>query len=262
MSDRAQKPSGSMEEQWRRWQMDELALPRNPMRTDPASRDSSQAAALGSQINLAQVREQARRAAREEGYQTGLAEGRDAGFAEGHADGLKQGLEEGRLEGLQQGRAEAEEEFQQRIKAVLEPLLPIAQHFDDALSQLSDEMTASLVDLAFATGSQLAREQLDAQPERIADIVRDLLHSDPMLTGKPRVWLHPDDLTLVREQIGNELDAAGWTLQPDPHISRGGCRVNSPNGEIDATWEARWDALISRVRRREQQPPAQPEHQQ
>lgn len=263
MSDQARKPSASLEDTWRRWQMDELAPPRSPVRSDPASREKSQASSLASQINLTQVREQARRAAHEEGYQQGLAEGRETGFAAGHAEGLEQGLTEGRAEGLQQGRAQAEEELQQQLQSVLKPLQPIAQHFDEALQQLSEEISAHLVELAYATGHHLAREQLDAQPQRIADIVRDLLHSDPMLSGKPRVWLHPEDEALVREQLGSELDAAGWTLQPDPQISRGGCRASSTSGEIDATWEARWDSLISRVRRRDQhRQPGKPEAEQ
>lgn len=246
MSDRVQKPFSSRENNWQRWQMDELTESRT------AHSSAGQMAKVGSQINLAQVREQARRAAREEGYQRGFAEGREAGFNEGRTKGHATGMAEGHTEGLQQGRALAEEEYQQRLQTVLNPLVPLAQHFDEALQQLSDELAASLLELAFATGHQLARERLDAQPQRIADIVRDLLHKDPMLTGKPRVWLHPDDLGLVREQIGNELDAAGWTLQPDPQILRGGCRASSDSGEIDATWEARWDALTSRVRRRHQ----------
>lgn len=256
MSDQVRKSSASLESSWRRWQMDELAPARNQARADSASREKTQAAALAGQLNLTQVREQARRAAREEGYQQGLAEGHESGFAAGHAEGLEKGLAEGHAEGLQQGRVQAEQEFEQRLKTVLEPLQPIAQHFDDALQRLSEEVSTHLVELAYAAGYHLAREQLDARPERIADIVRDLLHSDPMLSGKPRLWLHPDDEALVREQLGSELDAAGWTLQPDPQMSRGGCRASSASGEIDATWEARWDSLVSRIRRRDQQRPS------
>nr|MBP9956812.1 flagellar assembly protein FliH [Pseudomonas sp.] len=44
---------------------------------------------------------------------------------------------------------------------------------------------------------------------------------------------------------------AGWQLQPDELVSRGGCRVNSASGELDATWESRWDSLLEQLRHRQ-----------
>lgn len=251
MSDRIQKPlSSPAEDSWSRWQMDELPL------SSAASRKARIAAERGGkvpangQIDLAKVRDQAHRAAHEDGYKKGFAEGRDAGFAEGHAEGANKGYADGLAKGLEEGRAQASQELQQQLRELLQPLAPMAQQFDEALRLLRDEIAEDLVELAFVTGSHLARDHLDAQPELILNIVRDLLHTEPMLTGKPRIWLHPDDLALVREHLGIELDAAGWSLQPDDQISRGGCRATSASGEIDATWEGRWDAIMTRTRRR------------
>lgn len=250
MSDRSHKPLAALaEDSWRRWQMDELSLPV----TGRKSLVSGERGSLpgGSQIDLVKVREQARRSAYEEGYQAGFGEGRDSGYAEGHAQGATNGYHDGHAEGLEQGRTEAAHELKQQVQTVLQPLIPMAQQFDDALTQLRDEIAEQLVELALMTGNHLARDRLDIQPELILNIVRDLLHTEPMLTGKPRVWLHPDDLTLVREHLGCEFDAAGWSLQPDEQIRRGGCRATSTSGEIDATWEGRWDAIMSRTRRRQ-----------
>jgi flagellar assembly protein FliH len=96
----------------------------------------------------------------------------------------------------------------------------------------------------------LAGEALAANPAQVVDLVRGLLHSEPPMLGKPRLWLHPLDHELVREYLGQELQAAGWVLQPDDQVSRGGCRVTGANGELDATWESRWQAVRQRVRGR------------
>ncbi|WP_275429677.1 FliH/SctL family protein, partial [Serratia marcescens] len=54
--------------------------------------------------------------------------------------------------------------------------------------------------------------------------------------------------------------SAGWTLRADGALSRGGCRVSGPEGELDATRESRWQALLARTRRhsRSNAPPAEP----
>ncbi len=224
--------------------MDELPL--------PASRSARErrAPAANTQVNLTQVRDQARRNAREEGYKQGYQEGHEAGLAAGREEGVEQGYADGVAKGLEEGRALAQQELQQQLREMLEPMKPMAEQFDQALVQLRDEIATDLVELAFEAGKHLAREHLDAKPWLILSIVRDLLHTEPMLSGKPRVWLHPDDLMLVREQLGTEFDAAGWTLQPDDQITRGGCRATSQSGEIDATWESRWEAMMARTRRR------------
>ena len=54
----------------------------------------------------------------------------------------------------------------------------------------------------------------------------------------------------MNEYLGKELKAAGWALQPDDQVSRGGCRVTSATGELDATWESRWQAVRQQVRGR------------
>jgi flagellar assembly protein FliH len=45
------------------------------------------------------------------------------------------------------------------------------------------------------------------------------------------------------------LEAADWRAQPDDTVERGGCRITGPEGELNATREARWQALLARARR-------------
>ena len=227
---------------WRRWQMDALAGDDAPGANGaPAAEETARRkAALQRQAELRAQREQAQREAREQGHR----EGAIAGHAEGYADGLARGLEE--------GREQARQAFEQEAREVLAPLHGLAAQFGEALAELDDAVSAELVELAMATGRQLAGEALKARPKQVLEIVRALLHSDPALTGRPRLWLHPRDHALVEEHLGVELEAAGWVRQPDAQLSRGGCRVSSASGELDATWESRWAAVKRQVRRRQE----------
>lgn len=175
---------------------------------------------------------------------------REAARKEGHAAGLKAGQADGYATGLEEGRKAARKEFDQRINETLKPVQNLALQFSDALALLNDEMAKDLVELALTTGRHLAGEALQANPEHVVDLVRGLLHSEPELHGKPRLWLHPQDHDLVDQYLGQELKAAGWALQPDDQVSRGGCRVTSGTGELDATWESRWQTVRQQVRSR------------
>lgn len=221
---------------WRRWRMDELGSPNSPdqTRSQRERRELMRQQAARRQAELDTMREQARQQACQTGYQEGFEQGQQAGYEAG----------------LKEGREAGEAEMQRQTRETLEPLLPLAEQFGEALAALDEEMAEQLVDLALATGRQLAGEALEARPETILDIVRELLHVEPALSGRPRLWLHPADLTLVKAQLDHEFEAAGWQLQPDDLVSRGGCRATSANGDLDATLESRWETIANQVRRR------------
>lgn len=226
---------------WRRWRMGELhdeqpdtAPDDTTAQTLDSEEQARRRAAFQRQAELQALREKVMQEAHAEGYRTGF----EAGRAEGHA------------EGLEAGRQEAQQELAQRVEESVAPLQPLAERFTEALAQLDDEIAADLVELALATGRQLAGDALKARPRQVLELVKALLHTEPPLVGQQRLWLHPKDHKLVAEHLEAELAAAGWKLQPDTELTRGGCRVTSANGELDATWESRWQAVKSQVRQR------------
>jgi flagellar assembly protein FliH len=186
----------------------------------------------------------------EAAHQKALNAEREKARKEGHKEGLEAGKKEGYEQGLKQAQEQAQAELQARATEVLQPLRSLALQFSEALSKLDDVLVNELVELALATGRHLAGETLDNHPEQVLDLVRALLHSEPVLHGRPRLWMNPTDFELVREAMGQELSAAGWALQPDSQLDRGGCRLTSDHGELDASTETRWNTVCQQVRRR------------
>ncbi|MBY5926551.1 MULTISPECIES: flagellar assembly protein FliH [unclassified Halomonas] len=221
---------------WRRWNMGAL----------PEDADEAPAPDTPTRNELAAERQRARDA----GHREGHAQGHQQGFDAGHAKGYQQGLEQG----LAAGRAQAEQEIaaaiDTRSEEALAPLAQLVEDFQAALMQLDDAVAEQLTDLALATGRQLAGEALKARPRQVVELVQQLLHTDPPLVGRQRLWLHPLDLRLVERHLGEQLETAGWTLRVDERLHRGGCRVSGDQGDIDATWERRWQAVTAQVRRR------------
>lgn len=157
--------------------------------------------------------------------------------AAGHAEGLR----EGRALGEQQGREAAANEARQAAAqwAALTHSLP------RALADADAAMAEQLVSLAMSLAQQVLGQSLALQPEAVLSAVREMLNTEPALTGQPQLWLHPDDALLVKEHLSEELQDSGWRVRTDAQIERGGCRVQAASGEIDATLPTRWARLAS-----------------
>ena len=69
-----------------------------------------------------------------------------------------------------------------------------------------------------------------------------------MATRHVRIFLHPEDAELVKENlaIGESKDRR-WEIVEDPVLTRGGCRVVTEVSQIDSTIEHRLNAIISEV---------------
>lgn len=234
MSDRHRPGAG---DQWQRWQMDALDRPAGSPSTPGIDRQALQREAQRQKAFRRNAElEELRNAAREEAHRQGF----EAGFNEGRAQGYSQGLEEGRQAG--------EQALQQQAREVLLPLPQLAEAFSQALGSLDEQVSEHLLGLALMVGRHMAGCELQSRPEQILDIIKTLLHAEPALQGKPCLWLNPADLAMVRSHLDHELHAAGWELRPDEQISRGGCRASSASGELDATWESRWEQLLTQLR--------------
>lgn len=172
------------------------------------------------------------------------------GFQAGHEEGHSQGYQAGYEEGLAAAQVAAELEFQKRLDLSLGPISGLADAFHRALTTLDEDIGDQLVELALIAGRQLAGESLKASPQQIVVVVKELLDADTSINGKPRLWLHPEDLELVVTSIGETLTAANWECHPDPTLERGGCRVTSASGGLDATLDTQWKAILDQRRQR------------
>jgi flagellar assembly protein FliH len=184
-----------------------------------------------SEIKL--LRERAREEARLQGYREGFAQGKEEGFTQGFAEGVQSGVQDAH----------------DKTQLALEPIRHLALAFSTALNGLEAAVGQQIADIALKIGQQLAVDAIKDNPLVIRKLVRSVLNSDPEMIGKPRLRANPDDIGLIKQEFGDEIEALGWKLIPDDQISRGGCKVISTNGEIDATWESRWAAVLQEYER-------------
>jgi len=162
---------------------------------------------------------------------------RRAGFEEGRAAGHAEGLEAGRAEGYTEGRARAEAEAAR--------LAGLADSLDEALRELDGEIAEQLMALAIEMARRMVKLTLAEHPEAILGTVRSALLQLPQ--GHAHIQLHPDDLALVREHLGEQLAHAGHRLQEDARLERGECRIDGQGAQVDATLETRWRRVLESI---------------
>lgn len=163
-------------------------------------------------------------------------------------------LTAGRLQDLQK---EAYEEAWQSghkdgVEAGQQAVLQRANRFDELLRALSkpfDSLDGSiekqLVELAIAIVKQLFRREIKIDPGHVIGVVREAIQLLPVASRTVQVHLHPDDAALIRETLSPAEGEPAWSIAEDPLVSHGGCRITTENSQIDATSEARLQAVIS-----------------
>ncbi len=155
---------------------------------------------------------------------------------------------EGYQAGYREGQARAESDVVERVTS----LSALISALSSPLEALDHEVENELVRLVTDIARQLIRRELAAQPDQIVAVLREALSLLPINQRQIRVFLHPDDAHLVEELL--HLEERPWSIEEDPLLSRGGCRVTSDTSQIDATVEHRVGEIIARVlgdRRRE-----------
>jgi flagellar assembly protein FliH len=120
-----------------------------------------------------------------------------------------------------------------------------------ALQQPFAELDAAVEEqvsqLAMLVARHLVRRELKADPGQVVAVVREALAALPITSRSVRLHLHPEDAQLVRQAFSLNEQEAHIQVLDDPVQSRGGCRVQTDNSQIDATVETRLNALIARV---------------
>ena len=150
---------------------------------------------------------------------------RDA-FAKGYAQGERAGAEAGA----------------RRSEAMLRRLGETLQEIGGLREKILRQSERQLVQLAFALARRVVRREIEGDDDFLAALARvalDRLGEHATAT----IHLHPEDLARTPARHLEEWSSAQVRVLPDPAVSRGGCRVESPYGFVDAGIDAQFEQL-------------------
>lgn len=155
------------------------------------------------------------------------------------ASQLEQLQQQAHDEGYREGGARAAAEAL-RLQQIVCALSEESQQFDQRVAN-------DLLALALAISKQVVRQSLSMRPELILAVVNEVLGQLPLSHRRARLILHPEDATLVHLALGERLKQSGWEIIHNAEISRGGCRLEAAECEIDATLERRWQRVVETI---------------
>lgn len=152
----------------------------------------------------------------------------DAAHQHGYEAGYRDGL--AALEGFKQAHA------QQMAAEVTRFVQSLDSEFDALHAQLAETVTRVAVQLA----RQVVRSELRIAPEHVAGVAAEAVEAVLMSARHITVHVNPQDLPLVSAGADEVLKARGARLVAQAAVARGGCRVDSDAGAIDAGIASRW----------------------
>lgn len=198
---------------FQRWEMTSFGDVR------PAQIERATQAAKVSQAEIAAIKEQARN----EAY--------TAAYKEAYTVGYQEGQQAGTLE------------MQAQLRQSMQVLDVLKSNFKHQLTQAHHDIGQDLIALAIDLAGAMTRYQFEHHSEAIMEIVKDAIEILPAIHQPAQIFLHPDDLQLIKNLMGDVLEKDGWRLIQDTHLTRGGCRIETAQNMIDATYETRWARL-------------------
>lgn len=148
-----------------------------------------------------------------------------------------QSREEGHAAGYQEGCAQAAQEVK-RLQALLAALEPALRKLDQTVA---DDLLALALDIA----RQMLGQALKVHPELVLPVIQEAIRCLPQFNQTLHLVVHPQDALLVRANYTEPPTPAGWVIIDDARIERGGCRVETPSSEVDATTQTRWRRVLA-----------------
>ena len=149
------------------------------------------------------------------------------------------GFEQGKQAGLQAGREAGYAEGQACARAEAAQLHAVAQAAEAALQALGDTLAHKTVALAAAIAQKLMQREIHSCPDSLLDVVREALTLLPDGAERVRVLVNSADAALLRDTLSASSNAPDCAVAGLDDIERGGCRITSSCGDIDATLATR-----------------------
>jgi flagellar assembly protein FliH len=151
--------------------------------------------------------------------------------------------QQARDEGYRTGLAEARE-GNERVAALLGGV-------SESIARMERDMAQAIVKLAVDLARQIVRETITVRPEVIVPVINEALGAIARTAEPGSIHVHPDDMPVVQERLGDALAHGGWKAFPDDNVSRGGCRVEFAGGQVDADVATRWQRVMAQLDRQD-----------
>jgi len=157
-------------------------------------------------------------------------------------DNSLQQVEEAFARGRREGVAQAEARLETTLQALTQSLEDVSR----LRESLAQSGSRDMLRLVMAIAEQVVRRRIEVDQEIILGVIKDALQAS-VRADSYRICISPADLEAVTSQkplfLASISGLKNLSIETDPTISPGGCRVDSELGDVDATIESQLDAI-------------------
>lgn len=151
-------------------------------------------------------------------------------------------IEKLQQEAHREGYAAGYEEGTARVRMEAMRLHSVVEQLEEALATLDNSIAREVLNLGVEIARNVVRQTIRVNPEVVVAVVREAINQLPH--QHTAIYLNPEDASVVRSHIGDQLTHAGHRIFEDGAIARGGCKVEAGGSQIDATVPTRWDRIV------------------
>lgn len=178
------------------------------------------------------------------------AEMKESARQEGLSQGRREGYDAGYADGQSAGRCEAIEKHAEQLERAAEALTRAESEFESAREDFQSAVVRDCVELALAVARRVTRRQAEIDPHVLA---ANLEQAVKLVVGAKnfRIALHPHDRAAMELALAHlklsypALEEA--KLIDDAMLARGGCRIYTESGMIDADLEGQLDRIAEQL---------------
>jgi flagellar assembly protein FliH len=155
----------------------------------------------------------------------------------------KQAYDEAYARGLNEGMAAG----QSKLREQAQVFVGLANALHNPIKQTDEIIENEIVLMCMSIAKQIIRREIALDSGHIISVIREALAALPVASQKVRIYLHPDDVVLVRKVLAELNEDISWSVVDDLTLTRGGCKVTTENSQIDATLETRIAMIASKI---------------
>lgn len=158
---------------------------------------------------------------------------RQAGYQDGYRDGLSA------LESYKQTQAA------QMAAFMSDQVGALVNDLHARLESLEQQLSGRIAGVALELARQVVRSEISLRPELVLTVAEDAMSTLLSSARQVVLRLNPEDHALAQGALEEQMQSRGARLVADPHVSQGGCVVESDIAVVDASVEARWHKVAA-----------------
>jgi flagellar assembly protein FliH len=169
-------------------------------------------------------------------------EGRQSGFKQGFETGYK----DGELKGKQLGEKKAYDEAKQSLTEIKTTFETLCNGLFLPVESQHKTLERIILEMVIQATQHLIGDVLSHHPILLVSVIEKALSSLPVGNTFVKVYIHPDDLKLVRQQMS--VLNARWHFIEDVTLARGGVRVETEHSLLDFSVQHRMAEWMAQSR--------------